>query len=118
MDPAIQGRILQWTIWTGSELEPVTSQILRAKRSAEAGAESLIARLQVTASSLVGLLDVRLQNSRFLAGDSFGVADIGAGSVLSYADFFGIELEPFPSTLKWLAALKDRPAYRRVYVAA
>ena len=117
-DPAIQGRILQWTMWTGAELEPVTTGILRAKRTGGADAEARIAELLETAAGLIRLLELQLEQTRFLAGDMFGVADISVGSVLAYAEFFGIDLKPFPKTFEWLMQLRSRPAYQRVFAAA
>jgi glutathione S-transferase len=117
-DPALRGQILQWTIWTGAELEPVTTAILRAKRAGGADAEARIAELHETAAGLVRLLESQLKKSKFLAGDEFGVADISVGSVLAYAEFFGIDLKPFPKTLEWLTQLRSRPAYQRVFAAA
>lgn len=112
-DPELRGRVLQWTLWTGAEFEPVTTGILRAKR---AGApEERIAELQSAAKDLVHLVELRLEKSAYLAGPEFSLADISVGSVLIYADFFGIPLAPFPKTTAWLAALKARPAFQKVF---
>jgi glutathione S-transferase len=117
-DLHVRGRILQWTFWTAAELEPVTNQILRLKRAGEPGMEARIAELQASASALVQLVELQLGKSGFLAGDEFGLADIGVGSVLVYGEFFGIDMRPFPRTGEWLAGLRRRPAHQRVFGVA
>ncbi|HTT82865.1 MAG TPA: glutathione S-transferase family protein [Rhizomicrobium sp.] len=117
-DPHERGRILQWTFWTAAELEPVTSQILRLKRAGEPGAEARIAELLVSANALIQLVELQLGKGRFLAGDEFGLADIAVGSVLVYADFFGIDMAAFPRTGEWLNSLRRRPGHQRVFGAA
>ena len=112
-DSNIQAGILQWTAWTGAELEPVTTAILRAKRTG--GGDERIAELQAAAKGLVALVELRLEKSRFLAGPEFSLADISVGSVLAFSDFFGIPLSPFPKTTAWFAAIKVRPAFQKVF---
>lgn len=106
------GRVLQWTLWTAAELEPVTNGILRAKR---AGKEEQVKEFQETAQNLVRLVESRLEKSAFLAGPEFSLADISVGSSLAYAAFFGISLEASPKATAWLAQLKARPAFQKVY---
>jgi glutathione S-transferase len=116
-DPQARGRILQWTLWAAAELEPVTSQILRLKRASVEGTEPRIAELQESASVLFRLPELQLGKSSFLAGETFGVADIAIGSILVYANFFGIDIGSFSKVSKWLADLRSRPAYQRVFGA-
>jgi glutathione S-transferase len=106
------GRVLQWTAWTGSELEPVTNGILRGKR---AGKEEQVKEFQAAAHDLVRLVELRLEKSAFLAGPEFSLADLSVGSSLAFSEFFGVSLAPFPKVTAWLAQLKARPAYQRVF---
>ena len=117
-DAWTKGRILQWTLWTGAELEPVTTGILRAKRAGGADADGRIAELQEAAKVLIGLVEIQLKDAPFLAGEAFSVADVSVGSVVAFFAFFGIDLGPFPQTSSWFARLQSRPAYQRVFASA
>ena len=110
-----QGRILQWTVWTGTELEPITNAILRTKRQPPPDIGARLADLVAQAREKIGLVELRLETSPYLAGPEFTLADLSVGSSLVFAPFFGIPLDDFPRVSAWISKLKGRAAYQKVF---
>lgn len=54
-----------------------------------------------------------MQESAWLAGDAFTVADLNVSSIAILSRFAGFELAEFPSLLRWLDACFGRPAAKR-----
>jgi glutathione S-transferase len=70
-------------------------------------------------SRLLGLMDERLAESRFLAGDGFTMADVTA--FLGYAGLVGwgaIEPRPGPSLARWLGEVGPRPSMAPLHALA
>ncbi len=53
------------------------------------------------------------ERRRWLAGDSFSLADIAAGAHLSAVDYVGdVPWQDFPAAKDWYARIKSRPSFR------
>ncbi len=61
----------------------------------------------------LAIVDRHLQDSRFVAGNAFSVADIPVG-IYAYRwyTFEGIERGPLPALERWYGELQERAAYR------
>lgn len=105
-------RVLQWTLWAGTEAEPAIMQWAyntyihpaekRDAALAKAGAEAVAPRLAV--------LDRHLAGTGWLVGAGFTVADLNLASVLYGAWMNGFDFGPFPKVKAWLDACLTRPA--------
>jgi glutathione S-transferase len=105
-------RVLQWTLWAGTEAEPAIMQWAyntyihpaekRDAALAKAGAEAVAPRLAV--------LDQHLGGTGWLVGAGFTVADLNLASVLYGAWMNGFDFGPFPKVKAWLDACLTRPA--------
>lgn len=104
-------RVLQWTLWAGTEAEPAIMQWAyntyirppeqRDPALAKAGAEAAAQRLAV--------LEQQLAAAPFLVGGGFTVADLNLASVLYGAWLNGFDFGPFPKVKAWLDACLTRP---------
>ena len=112
-----QGRVLQWTVWTAAELEPVTTSIVHGLRDTTPGAADRVAAGRATATNLLRLIELQLEKTRYIAGAALTVADVSLGSNLAYAEFFGLDLQPLPQLRAWRDSLGQRPAYQRIFGA-
>ncbi len=108
-------RVMQWTLWTATEVEATTMRWAyntylkpegeRVASEAAAGKEALDLRLAV--------LDSVLADRAFLLGDTFTVADLNLSCVL-YAPWMNkYDLARFPKVKAWLDACLTRPAALR-----
>ena len=106
-------RVLQWTLWAGTEAEPAIMQWAyntyirppeqRDAALAKAGAEAAAQRLAVLEQHLAG-------SGGMLVGGGFTVADLNLASVFYGAWLNGFDFGAYPKTKAWLDACLTRPA--------
>jgi glutathione S-transferase len=109
-----QSRAIQWSIWAMTEVEPPLMKVLRnrvflpeAQRN-EAEAKDGEAAF----AKPLGVLEGALAGRPYLLGDSFTVADLGVGSVVSWAPTLG-KLPLTPNAAAWFSRCTGRPALAR-----
>ena len=59
------------------------------------------------------MLENRLGEARYLAGDDYSIADMAVWPGRAASFMLGRSLEPYPAMSRWFAAVRDRPAVRR-----
>jgi GST-like protein len=64
------------------------------------------------AKRLYGVLDRRLAEHQFLAGD-YSIADIATMPWLRYPERQGVEIDDYPNVRRWRDAIAERPAVQR-----
>ncbi len=103
-----EARILQWTFWAATEVEPnlilsvlVKFGIYNDSAAAKAGAERAKAPLQV--------LDQHLKNRDWLVGSKFSIADLNAAAVVSFARYGDVDISYAPHVVAWLDRCLSRP---------
>lgn len=57
----------------------------------------------------LGVMETRLRQARFLAGEGFSVADIALYAYTHVADEGGFDLSPYPSVRAWLDRVRQQP---------
>lgn len=71
-----------------------------------------IERYTSEARRLYGVLDGRLGEAEYLAGD-YSIADIATFPWVRNPAFFGLSIEQWPNVLRWIEAIGARPAVQR-----
>ena len=114
-----RGRLdaMQWLFWQVAGLGPMAGQYLNFKR-AEAKNEGAIERFSKETSRLFGVLNKRLGDRTYLAGEEYSIADIATYPWTAPYKLFEQDLNNFPHLERWLDAVYERPATRRAYDAA
>jgi GST-like protein len=74
--------------------------------------ELAINRYQCECRRLFGVLDGRLRDHEFLAGD-YSIADIANWAWVRTHAWSGVAVDDFPHLVRWLAAIAARPAAQR-----
>ncbi len=115
---AERARTLEWLFWQVGGLGPMLGQLgFFAMRSKEKSPEA-IERFTTEGARLLGVMDKRLAQTPYLAGDHYSIADIacyawtlGAHDRLATAapGLWG----ELPALERWLAEVGDRPAVKR-----
>ncbi|MBH9576266.1 glutathione S-transferase family protein [Inhella proteolytica] len=72
-----------------------------------------IERYQAESRRLTAVLEARLQESPWLAGDEYSIADIAHFGWLRSAGYAGVKLEDFPAVKAWVERIAQRPAVKR-----
>jgi len=62
---------------------------------------------------LLAVLDDRLEDSPYLAGDSYSIADIASFPWVRGAALVGFDWEEFPEVKRWLDEIEARPAVQK-----
>ncbi|HEX7820448.1 MAG TPA: glutathione binding-like protein [Sphingobium sp.] len=113
----LRGRadVLQWLFWQMGGLGPMAGQNSHFRYAAPEPIPYAIERYTNETSRLYGVLDKRLADRTFLAGDEYSIADIATYPwVVPYARH-GQLLEDFPHLKRWFEAIKARPATERAF---
>jgi GST-like protein len=103
---------LQWLMWQMGGFGPMLGQAHHFRRFAKEQLPYAIDRYSNEARRLYGVLDNRLGQADFVAGD-YGIADIAIFPWAARHEWQGIALEDFPNVKRWYDAIAARPAVQK-----
>lgn len=101
--------VLQWLMFQMAGIGPMMGQANVFSRYWPDKIQSVIDRYQGEAARLFGVLDSRLGDHEFLAGD-YSIADIANWCWVRTHKWSGVDIEPFPNLRRWLDVIRARPA--------
>ena len=107
--------VMQWLMWQVAGFGPMLGQahhFLKFNRGRSTYAEH---RYHKEAMRLYSVLDKRLENREFVAGDQLSVADIAIWPWASRFEYQQIQFGDYPNVRRWYIALAARPAFQRGY---
>jgi glutathione S-transferase len=104
--------VLQWLMWQMGGLGPMQGQANVFVRYWPEKIPSVIARYQNETKRLFGVMDTRLAELPWLAGE-YSIADIACYPWVAQHDWSGIELAPYPHLERWFQAMGAREAVVR-----
>ncbi len=107
--------VIQWLQWQMGGLGPMLGQNHHFKTYAPEKIEYAIARYVNETSRLYGVLDKRLSDREFAAGDFYSIADMACYPWIVLWERQGMVLEDFPNLKRWFDAIAARPATVRAY---
>ena len=113
--PAAMAEMLQWLMWQMSGLGPMAGQNHHFRLYAPEKLEYAINRYMTETARLYGVLDRRLADRPFIAGNDFGLADIASYPWIVLHEMQAQRLEDFPHVARWYAQIAARPAVIRAY---
>ena len=112
-EPAARSRTLQWLFFQVGGIGPMMGQANVFFRYAPEKLPWAIDRYQRESRRLFEVLDGRLAQAQWLAGDDYTIADIANWCWTHTAAWSGVSDEGLPHLRRWHLAIKDRPAVRR-----
>src|SRR5207302_6914634 len=117
--PDLRGRTetIQWLFWQMGNLGPMAGQNNHFSNYAVEKLPYAIDRYRNEVNRLYGVLDKRLADSAFLAGD-YSIADMASYPWIVPYERQGQKLEDFPNLKRWFEAIRARPAVVRAYEKA
>lgn len=104
---------LQWLMFQMAHIGPMLGQAHHFRGYAPVRISYGIERYTREANRLYGVLDDRLGDSRYVAGDDYTIADIAIFPWTRSHARQGVALEDFPQVKRWFDAIAARPAVRR-----
>lgn len=108
------GRIetVQWLMFQMGGIGPMFGQAHHFRRLAPVRIPYAIERYTVEARRLYGVMDRRLAQMPFLAGD-YSIADIAAFPWCARHEWQGVDLGEVPNVRRWFEEIGTRPAVAR-----
>jgi GST-like protein len=111
-DTAQRFDVLQWLFWQAGGLGPMAGQLSHFVNYVQEDVPYAHQRYANEYDRLLAVMDVRLRNRAFLAGE-YSIADMASFPwVLPYRRL-GNDLDNFPNLRRWFDTLKERPAVQR-----
>ena len=107
-----RSQVLAWLMWQMAGQGPMAGQAGHFRNYAPEKIPYGIQRYSKEIARLYGVLDARLKDRAFVAGD-YSIADIACWPWILFRSHHGIELEDYPQVARWFRALRARPAVER-----
>ncbi|MGN7739860.1 glutathione S-transferase family protein [Pseudomonas sp. 22526] len=111
-DPKGRSRAIQWLMFQMGGIGPMQGQANVFFRYFPEKLQGAIDRYQHETRRLYEVLDTRLQEVEFLAGD-YSIADIATFPWVRGHEWSGVPVEGLTALQRWMATLEARPAVQR-----
>ncbi|MEO1089648.1 MAG: glutathione S-transferase N-terminal domain-containing protein [Pseudomonadota bacterium] len=105
---------IEWLMWQMGGIGPMLGQAHHFLRFNKGKAPYAEERYGNEAKRLYGVLDRRLADHTYLAGD-YSIADIATWPWISRFEWQEIDLDAFPNVKRWYVDIAGRPAVQRGY---
>lgn len=112
-DGEARARVFEQLFFHASALSPAFGNAGFFKRSSPQPQPIAEARFSSEAERILGLLDAKLANQSFMAGDAFTIADIAHFGWLWRRQFPGLTLDDRTHLSRWYETVAARPAVQR-----
>ena len=104
--------VIQWLMFQMGGVGPIFGQVHHFKRAAKEEVPYAINRYYTECRRLYGVLNGRLQDREYLAGD-LSIADFATLPWVFRHTWQEVDLEDFPNVQRWYETLMARPALAR-----
>ncbi|HEY9642102.1 MAG TPA: glutathione binding-like protein [Coleofasciculaceae cyanobacterium] len=113
-----RGEVLEWLFWQMAGLGPMAGQNHHFSQYAPEKIPYAINRYVNETGRLYAVLDKRLSDRPYVAGDDYSIADIAIYPWIVPYERQGQKLESFPHLKRWFEAVQARPATVKAYEQA
>jgi GST-like protein len=103
---------LQWLFWQTGGLGPMAGQLGHFRNYAQESIDYAVQRYADEYNRLLGVMDRRLADRDYLAGD-YSIADISAWPWVRSHEHLGQPLDEFANLRHWFDSIAARPAVKR-----
>lgn len=104
--------VIQWLMFQMGGIGPLLGQAHHFRAYAPEKIPYAIDRYTNEANRLYNVLDVRLREHEFLAGE-YSIADIATFPWLRSHERQGVDLDEYPNVKRWFDVIAERPAVKR-----
>jgi GSH-dependent disulfide-bond oxidoreductase len=113
-EPKAHWATVQWLMWQMGGAGPMLGQVHHFVKYNAGKAPYAEERFMKEAKRLYGVLETRLGEAEYLAGD-YSIADMAVWPWISRFEWQQIDLTAFPNTMRWYKAIAARPAVQKGY---
>jgi len=107
-------RTMEWLMWQMGGPGPMFGQAHHFIKNNKGKSEYSEERYLNEAKRLYGVLDRRLEDHEFMAGD-YSIADIATWPWISRFEWHTVDMNEFPNVVRWYKTIAARPAVERGY---
>lgn len=111
-EPRAQIEVEQWLFWQMANLGPMAGQVHHFRNYAQETIDYAITRYVNEVNRLYGVMNTRLADRDFLAGD-YSIADMASFPWVRPHKRQGQDLDDFPNLKAWYSRIRERPAVDR-----
>jgi len=111
-DPQPRWQVISWLMFQMGGVGPFLGQAGYFRNLAPEPIPAAIERFTREAERLFGVVDRRLGEAEFLAGE-YSIADIACFPWMRVHQRLGIDVEDYPNVKRWLRTIDARPAVKR-----
>ena len=112
-ETAARYRVVQWLMFQMGHIGPMLGQAHHFRAYAPEQIPYAVERYTNEANRLYDVLDKRLGESAWLAGDDYSIADIAVFPWLRSHERQGVDLAGYPNVKRWFDEIAARPAVMR-----
>ena len=112
-DMAGRHRVIQWLMFQMGGVGPMFGQYSHFTTYAPETFEYSVQRYTRECLRLYGVMDQRLAESDYLAGDAYSIADIACYAWVYAYERRGFDIAGHTNVLRWLGEIGDRPAVQK-----
>ena len=112
-EPRARYVTLQWLMFQMGGIGPMLGQAHHFRTYAPETIDYAVARYTNEANRLYGVLERRLGEAPYLAGDDYTIADIATFPWLRSHERQGVDLADYPNVKRWFDEIAARPAVER-----
>jgi GST-like protein len=112
-DPRGRCQVIQWLMFQMGGLGPMLGQAHHFLRYAPEDIPYAKNRYRKEANRLYGVMDRRLADSSYLAGEDYSIADMAAWPWTRSPDRQGVDSADFPHFQRWFDQVSARPAVQK-----
>jgi GST-like protein len=105
--------VLQWLMFQMGHVGPMLGQAHHFRGYAPEEIPYAIERYTDEAARLYGVMDRRLSETAYFAGDEYTIADMAIFPWLTSYERQGQDLEDYPNVKRWYETMESRPAVAR-----
>lgn len=113
-EPKAHWHTVQWLMWQMGGVGPMLGQVHHFVKYNKGKAPYAEERYLAEAKRLYGVMDRRLAEADYLAGD-YSIADMATWPWISRFEWQTIDMNEFPNVVRWYRAIAARPAVVKGY---
>lgn len=113
-DPKIRLKTIEWLMWQMGGFGPMLGQVHHFVKYNKGKSEYGEERYLTECKRLYGVLDRRLAEVEYMAGD-YSIADMATWPWAARFDWQTIDLNEFSNVKRWYKAIAERPAIVRAW---
>ncbi len=112
-EPRLRYATLEWLMFQIANIGPMYGQAFHFRSVAPERVPYAIDRYTNEVGRVLGVVDKRLAEHTYLAGEEYTIADIACWPWVRNSHSFGFNMENYPNVQRWVALIAERPAVRR-----